>query len=252
MIDDLFASEASAKDRVTLTNTVGSDSITIQNQYSNPQLQSKGMDAVGNIWAPVIGLSAMDLIYSDNHKQNADHTEEESNVSPQIFQAGCMAEEEETLVPETQMEDMPKEHNEVPQERTHLQEDKLPSTPLRIEHVVEETVFKDIQISPIRNLDASFEGVKDSGGDLILSESEGELSDNPVGEDDMGLLAIGGVSDKRTLEMTLAQNATVKIGESKKRGPKSNRVRLEIAGNAAGQSKLRLRLGRDVVSSWNQ
>lgn len=163
-----------------------------------------------------------------------------------------MAEEEETVVPETQMEDLPKEHNEVPQERTHLQEGKLPFTPLRIEQIVEEMIFKDIQISPIRNLDASFEGVKDSGGDLILSESKGELSDNLVGEDDMGLLSIGGGSDKRTLEITLAQNAKIKIGESKKRGPKSNRVRLEIAGNVASQSKLRLRSGRDMVSSWKQ
>lgn len=163
-----------------------------------------------------------------------------------------MADEEETLVPETQMEDMPKEHNEVPQERTHLQDDKLPSTPLIIDQIMEEMVFKDIQISPIRNLDASFEGVKDSGGNLILSESKRELSDNLEGEDDMGLISIRGVSNRRTLEMTLAQNAKVKTGESKKRGPRSNRVRLEIVGNGTSQRKLRLRLGRDVVSSQKQ
>lgn len=85
LIDDLFAAEASTKDPVTLTNTVGSDSVTIQNQYSNPELQSKGMDVVGNIWAPTTGLSAMDLIYSENPKKNVDHTEEEINVSPHIF-----------------------------------------------------------------------------------------------------------------------------------------------------------------------
>lgn len=103
---------------------------------------------------------------------------------------------------------------------------------------LEEPIFKDIQISPIRNLESSFEGVKDNGGDFLDLDFEGESSFSQDGDDELRLIALAGTQDKRTLEMTLSLQTKAKVGEKKKRGAKSNKAKLETAGNAVGQSKL--------------
>lgn len=51
----------------------------------------------------------------------------------------------------------------------HIQDIRFSLQTVPDGQALEKIVFKDIQISPIQNLEASFEGVKDSGGDLIYS-----------------------------------------------------------------------------------
>ncbi|XP_059068333.1 tapetal oleosin GRP-17-like [Cryptomeria japonica] len=97
---------------------------------------------------------------------------------------------------------------------------------------------------------AGLTGVKDSGGDLSGSEYDFESSGSQDGDDELGLSALAETHEKRSLEMTLSLQSKARVGEKKKRGAKSNKAKLEMAGNATGQRKLRS--GRGYAFSQGQ
>lgn len=103
----------------------------------------------------------------------------------------------------------------------------------------EDIIYKDIQISPIRNLNSSFEKVEDNNGNFSRLDYDYGSSGFQDEEDELGLVAIEGISRRRSLETSLSLQTKAKVGEKKKRGPKSNKFKLELAGNAVGQRKLR-------------
>lgn len=98
--------------------------------------------------------------------------------------------------------------------------------------------FKDIQISPILNLESSFEGVKDSSGNMGASELECASQEEEEGVDDLGLMDNTDVLEVRNIEKTLVVNNKPNSGEKKKRGAKSTKMKLALAGSATNQRKL--------------
>ena len=93
--------------------------------------------------------------------------------------------------------------------------------------------FKDIEMSPTRNLNDSFEGsmhshyLKEDGGSTQASlEDEDSLND-------LGLLEVKGIQEERTLEQSNSQKTKPNVGSRKKRGPKPVSVKLEAVGNDA-------------------
>ncbi|XP_057872097.2 uncharacterized protein LOC131078421 [Cryptomeria japonica] len=85
------------------------------------------------------------------------------------------------------------------------------------------------------------------------SHSEDEVEDG----DELGLSTIMGIMGKRSLVQTMTKILKPYVGVKKKRGPKSARVKLEMAGCAARQKKIkidkRICLFQGVmrVLSWN-
>ncbi|GLJ11556.1 hypothetical protein SUGI_0171030 [Cryptomeria japonica] len=111
----------------------------------------------------------------------------------------------------------------------------------------EEPIFKDIQISPIRNLNSAFEGVEDSGGNFTGSDYDYESLGFQDEVDELGLTTEVGVLENRSLETTLSLQTKAQVGEKKKRGRKSQKFKLELVGNVAGQSKLRSRVAMPLT-----
>ena len=66
---------------------------------------------------------------------------------------------------------------------------------------------------------------------------------------DLGILELKGIMEERTIEQFDSILSKYNMGGKKKRGPKSIKTTLELAGNAASQSKI-LRLGKGLAFSW--
>ncbi|GLJ26532.1 hypothetical protein SUGI_0513770 [Cryptomeria japonica] len=219
LIDDLFDSESSTMGLKPRSAICRMESLVgeTNTQGNDPQRQNLVKLVEQNTAVSESSYSVQEKIIEDKHTRDADHLKYVDDYISNEIQVDYKGYEEETIVPKTKATNMNKGLISDAQLRTHIQDNRSSSQTLPDGQALEEMIFKDIQISPIQNLEASFEGVKDSGGDLISLDSEGDIFDNLEGEDDLGLLALGGDQEKRSLAMTLAQNAKVKAGEQKKR-----------------------------------
>lgn len=110
--------------------------------------------------------------------------------------------------------------------------------------------FKDIQISPIRNLENSFEEAKESGDNFDDLENEYDCVEDALEEGILGMNADLGIMDKRSLGQSSMKVEKIKIGEKKRKGPKTTKMQVEIASSAKGQSKLRS--GKGIAFSQEQ
>ena len=121
------------------------------------------------------------------------------------------AEESRRMEPQTEEDDI-----QVQLDRLGEKEN-LNNTPSgQIPLVEEELVFKDIEVSPGRNLSDSFEETLDScsGKD----EEESPIDEDPL--NDLGLLEKPGIMEERSLEQTSTQKKKPNVGRKGKRGPK--------------------------------
>lgn len=107
-----------------------------------------------------------------------------------------------------------------------------------------DTICKDIEVSPERNLSVSFEEALDSSSGM-------EEMSLPLEEDllnDLGLSEMPGIQAERSLEQTSSKKQKPNVGSQKKRGPKPVKVKLALAGKDASQTKI-LRSGKGLAFS---
>lgn len=92
--------------------------------------------------------------------------------------------------------------------------------------------------------------MKDSGGNTDEFDYDYVSQDERGGEDKLGLSENPGILEVRMVEQTSSLQSKPKISEKKRQGARTTIMKVEMAGNAADQSKL-LRSGKGYVfSRW--
>ena len=110
-------------------------------------------------------------------------------------------------------------------------EEHIMETPLMMQDqgrktIIEEEnqIFKDIEMSPNRNLNESFEETMESGS---LKEGEDSSQETLEEEDnlhDLGLFECPGIHEERSIEQTSSKKKRPIVGSRKKRGPEPIKI----------------------------